>query len=228
MDKGSDFLNTTFQKLLAENNIKFYTSQNEDIKCAIVERFNRTLKSRMFQYFTYKSTTRYVDILQDLVGAYNASYHRTIKTTPESVTVDTENEIRSNLTPRKIVPLKWKFELGDKVRLSRAKRAFGKGYLPGWTTEIFTIKTRISTHLPTYEIVDYDGENIAGKFYAEELQKIIKKEDDMYDVEKIIKSRRRSGLTEHFVKWVGYPEKFNSWVSGILPRHGQSSSQSVE
>jgi len=77
------------------------------------------------------------------------------------------------LTPKNIVPLKWKFELGDKVRLSQAKRAFGKGYLPGWTTEIFKIKTRISTHPPTYEIVDYDGANIAGKFYAEELQKII-------------------------------------------------------
>src|SRR6266581_9065927 len=92
-DKGTEFLNSTFQRLLAENNIKFYTSQNEDIKCAVVERFNRTLKSRMFRYFTYKSTTRYIDVLQDIVCAYNQSFHRTIKTTPVNVTANNENEI---------------------------------------------------------------------------------------------------------------------------------------
>src|SRR6266568_2007344 len=58
-DKGTEFLNSTFQRLLEENEIKFYTSQNEDIKCAVVERFNRTLKSRMFCYFTHKNTSRY-------------------------------------------------------------------------------------------------------------------------------------------------------------------------
>jgi len=70
-DKGTEFLNATFQSLLAENDIKFYTSQNEDIKCTVVELFNRTLKSRMFRYFTYKSTSRYLDVLQQLVSAFN-------------------------------------------------------------------------------------------------------------------------------------------------------------
>jgi len=145
-----------------------------------------------------------------------------------SVNAANEIEIRSNLTPRKIVPLKWKFEVRDKVRITQAKRAFRKLYLPGWTTEIFTIKKRISTHPPTYEIADHQDECIEGKFHAEELQKIIRKDDELFDVEKILKSRRRAGVTEHYVKWVGYPDRFNSWVSGILPRHGQSDPQSLE
>lgn len=227
-DKGSEFLNATFQRFLVENKIRFYTSQNEDVKCAIVERFNRTLKSRMFRYFTYKSTSRYVDVLQDMVRAYNLSYHRTIKTTPASVTVDNENEIRANLTVRKKVPEKYKLDVGDKVRISQATRPFRKGYLPGWTVEIFSVKSRIPSHPPTYEISDYGGENIVGKFYEEELQKITEKADAVYNIERIIKSRKRAGVTEHFVKWQGYPEKFNSWVRDIIVRDGQSHSQSVE
>jgi len=122
---------------------------------------------------------------------------------------------------KKKIPLKWKFEEGNKVRISQARRAFRKGYLPGWTTEIFTVKSRFATDPPTYAIVDYGGEEIAGKFYAEELQKVTKT-DDVFDVERIIKSRKRGGVTEHFVKWKGYPEKFNSWVGGIIVRNGES------
>jgi hypothetical protein len=58
------------------------------------------------------------------------------------------------------------------------------------------------------------GEDIKGKFYEQELQKI-EKTDDVYKIEKILKTRKRNGRIEYFVKWLGYPEKFNSWV-GIL------------
>ena len=156
-DKGTEFLNGAFQALLAENNIKFYTSQNEDIKCAVVERFNRTLKSRMFRYFTYASSSRYIDVLQQLVTSYNNSYHSSIKTSPASVTVEDEPEIRKLLYPPKKLPLKWRFKVEDKVRLSQARRPFQKGYLPTWTTEIFTVKTRVPTDPPTYEIEDYEA-----------------------------------------------------------------------
>ena len=229
-DKGTEFLNATFQRLLAENDIRFYTSQNEDIKCAVVERFNRTLKSRMFRYFTYKSTSRYLDVLQQFIDAYNRSYHRTIKTTPSSVNANNENEIHKLVyaSEKKKLPPKWRFDAGDKVRLCQARRPFRKGYLPGWTTEIFTVKSRISTDPPTYEIVDYDGESVLGKFYAEELQRVSKTADDFYDVERVIKTRKRGGVVEHFVKWVGYPDKFNSWTSGIIVRDGQSDAQSDE
>ena len=213
---------------MTENNIKFYTSQNEDIKCAVVERFNRTLKSRMFRYFSHTSSNRYVDVLQDFVTGYNRSYHRTIKMAPVNVTLTNESEIRKRLGRKKLTP-RWKFAVGDKVRITRTRQPFRKGYLPSWSTEIFTVKSRVSTDPATYQIADSDGEVIAGKFYAEELQKVAAKAADaLYDIEKVIKTRRKAGVTEHLVKWVGYPEKFNSWVSGIITRNGQSESQSVE
>jgi len=70
-DKGTEFLNYSFQTMLKRHDIKFYTSENEDLKAAVAERFNRTLKTKMFRYFTYKNTRRYVDILADLLHSYN-------------------------------------------------------------------------------------------------------------------------------------------------------------
>ena len=77
-DKGKEFLNATFQRRLAELNIQVYVSRNDDIKTSVVERFNRTFKTKIWKYFTYKSTTRYVDVLDDLLHSYNRTRHRTI------------------------------------------------------------------------------------------------------------------------------------------------------
>ena len=52
-DKGTEYKNVQFQSLHKECDIRFYTSKNDDIKAAIVERFNRTLKTRMYRYFTH-------------------------------------------------------------------------------------------------------------------------------------------------------------------------------
>ena len=49
--------------MLRRRDIKFYTSENEDLKAAVVERFNRTLKTKMFRYFTHANTRRYLDVL---------------------------------------------------------------------------------------------------------------------------------------------------------------------
>jgi hypothetical protein len=81
--------------------------------------------------------------------------------------------------------------------------------------EIFKIKSRLPTEPPTYELIDYDGEAIKGKFYEQELQKV-SKEEDTFKIEQILKTRKKAGKTEYFVKWLGYPAKFNSWVSNII------------
>jgi hypothetical protein len=62
-----------------------------------------------------------------------------------------------------------------------------------------------------YEEGHYDDEELKGTFYDKELQKIIK-QDDVYEVEKILKKRGRGNNVQYLVKWLGYPNKFNSWV----------------
>ena len=50
-DKGTEFLNAPFQHLLEKHEIKFFTT-NSELKASVIERFNRTLKTRMWKYFT--------------------------------------------------------------------------------------------------------------------------------------------------------------------------------
>jgi len=51
-DKGTEFLNAMFQRMLAVNDIHWYSTANEDIKASVVEHFNRKLKTKMSRYFT--------------------------------------------------------------------------------------------------------------------------------------------------------------------------------
>jgi len=77
-DRGTEFLNVQVQDLFKSHDIHHYWSLNDDIKAACVERFNRTLKTRMYRYFTAENTNRWIDVLQSLVDSYNKSYPRTI------------------------------------------------------------------------------------------------------------------------------------------------------
>ena len=211
-DKGTEFLNVTFQQFLKINDIRHYTSENDDIKCAIVERWNRTILTKLFRYLTYANTHRYVDVIQDITLSYNNTFHSSIKMAPSDVTVQNEHEVRVRLFPTKPKKIKWKFAKGDTVRISGARRHFEKGYKGNWSEEIFKVAVLYSTFPPTYGLTDYIGEEIKGKFYAEELQKVAK---EVFKIEKVLKTRRRAGKTEYYVKWIGYPEKFNSWVDNI-------------
>jgi hypothetical protein len=211
-DKGKEFLNSPFQIRLKELRIQFYVTQNDDIKASVVERFNRTLKVKMWKYFTHNNTYKYTDILQDMVYSYNHSYHRTIGRTPASVTKQDEPAIRARMYGPELGPSKPSLTVGTKVRIAKARHVFTKGYLANWTTEIFTISQAIATRPPTYRLHDYSGELIDGAFYEEELQRIIKN-NDVYKIEKILKTRQRRGKKEYFVKWLDYPDKFNYWVA---------------
>ena len=212
-DHGTEFLNKVFQRFLKENGVDFFTTENFDTKATVVERFNRTLKTRMFKYFTFKNTNKYIDILPHLVDAYNHSYHRSIGTKPVLVTKKNEAKIWEKLySSHKDKPVRFKFNVGQKVRISKYKSIFTKGYLPNWTEEIFTINQRIPTRPPVYRLKDYHNEILIGTFYEAELQSVIKEDDDIYRVEKILKSRTRNGVKEYFIKWKGYDSSFNSWV----------------
>ena len=74
-DQGKEFTNVHFQQYLKSQSIEFFTTYNEEIKACVVEQFNRTLKTKMWKYFTRNNTQVYIDVLDDLVWSYNHSYH---------------------------------------------------------------------------------------------------------------------------------------------------------
>lgn len=213
-DKGTEWLNGSFQAMLRARNVRFYTSENDDIKASIVERFNRTIKSKMWRYFTYSHTRRYVDVIDELVHSYNNTYHRSIGMKPSEVDSSNEQQVRERLYPSKSKNHTWKFELQDRVRISMQRQPFQKGYMGNWSEEIFVVSKRHATDPVTYGVRDLAGEDIKGRFYELELQKVIKT-DDVYIVEKILKTRKQAGKIQYFVKWRSYPDKFNSWVDNV-------------
>ena len=99
-DKGSEFTNKLLQSWLSSRNIHFFTTHNEETKASIVERFNRTIKTRMWRYFTSKNTKKYIGVLKDLVHSYNHSYHRSIKHTPASVVYENQEKVWLTLYAR--------------------------------------------------------------------------------------------------------------------------------
>ena len=103
------------------------------------------------------------------------------------------------------------FQVGDHVRISKAKRTFKKGYLPNWTREIFTVVACQSGHPPVYVLQDAHGEVLQGTFYAEE-QKVTVTAHKLYKIETILRERTRGKRTQYLVKWEGYPDSFNSWL----------------
>ena len=151
-------------------NVQFYVSHNNDIKASVVERFNRTFKTKMWKYFTHKSTTHYVHVLDDLLHSYNRTRHRTIRCAPIEVTKENETTIRERMYSKEVDSKSpAKFKIGDQVRISKTRRAFDKGYLPNWIEKIFTATEIIDTKHRTYKLVDYGNEKIEGSFYKKEM-----------------------------------------------------------
>jgi hypothetical protein len=221
-DRGTEFLNKNVQKFFKVEGVEHFTNHDQEIKCAIVERFNRTLKSKMFKFFTAKGTRRYIDQLENFLISYNNTKHRTIKISPNKVNKQNEklvfkniygvNNIREFLNNQK-GKSKAKMESGDKVRNKYVLNPFDKGYYPTWTEHIFTIEKVIKGEIKPYFILkDYSGNIIEQRFYADELQKVF---ENLHRVEKVLKSRVRRGKTEYFVKWLNYLTTYNSWVTDI-------------
>ena len=170
-DKGKEFYNRQVKELLKENDIELYSTENEE-KSSVVERWIGTMKQHMYKYFTANETFKYYDILNSLVKNYNNTVHSSIKMTPVFASkLENELTVYKNLYPEKSEkPKKAKFKVGDRVRISKKKGKFEKGYTTRWTREIFVIEKVLNTNPITYKIKDLKDEEIKGSFYEQELQ----------------------------------------------------------
>lgn len=215
-DKGTEFKNRAIQKLMKDENIHAYTTKNET-KANYAERVIRTLKGLTYRYFLHRQTYKYTDVLQDLVENYNKRPHRSLNGL-SPVQINKANEARVwksmyvdtvKIKKKKTYTLK----VGDQVRISHLKYTFQRDYHQKWTEEIFIITNRLRREgFNLYMLKDLMDETVDGYFYEEELQHISKDPNSTYRIEKVIKQRRRQGYQELFIKWMGWPNKFNSWV----------------
>jgi transposase InsO family protein len=165
-DDGKEFYNKTFQGLMSRKGIHHFSTSG-DTKASVVERFNRTLKQRLYRYFTVKNTLSFVPVLQSLVKGYNRSYHRSIKMAPDKVTLENSPDVWNHLYGKQDLKRGKRptLKVGDRVSMNKKIRQFKKGYLPGWTEEVFVVRTVRKGKLPTYKVEEWDGTPIQGTFY---------------------------------------------------------------
>ena len=90
-DDGKEFHNVGVKRLLEGKKIRYFSTKS-DKKAAVVERFNRTLKTMMWKYFYKSRGYNWLDVLDKLVENYNTK-HRSIGMKPSEVNEENEFEV---------------------------------------------------------------------------------------------------------------------------------------
>jgi len=212
-DKGKEFLNESFHKFLKREGIQFQACRNPDIKCSIVERVQRTVRDKLYKYFTHKNTYRYVDVLSDFVSGFNATIHGSTGMAPANVTDSYILALWKRLQKRqdKVRVRTARYSVGQHVRISKEKAKFAKSAEQNFSTEIFRIITHRNPR-PVYELEDLNRKLIDGQFYEEELTPVRVTKQTQFQIHKILATRTRRGIKQHLVRWKGYNKDFDSWI----------------
>lgn len=181
-DQGREFTAESVQQLFNEHQIThrlMFTSPQ--FHCGMAERVIRTLKEKIYRWFTAERTNRWVDIVQTAVASINASPHRSLGDgmAPRDVNFANAEQLRKKIWARiesagklsDSVRVRRQFKPNDVVRIERAKSRLEKGYLPRFTDALFRIVDVHTTTRPTtYTLCDLDtGASIEGRFYAQDM-----------------------------------------------------------
>ncbi|CAB4008237.1 integrase core domain-containing [Paramuricea clavata] len=175
-DEGKEFYNNGVKGLLEKHDIHYFSTRLTGKKAAIVERFNRTLKTRMWKYFTEQQFTtkskKWINVLDNFVASYNHSKHRTIDMKPADVNETNKDKVWTKLYgyPLSHFP-EPKFKVGDRVRDQIYRNTFVKGYTSNYTDDVYVVSEVFRGDPNMYKLInpDDDDREIQGRFYEHEL-----------------------------------------------------------
>ena len=162
-DRGKEFYNKTFLDFLKQNEIQIY-STHSDLKAVFVERFNRTLLDLIKEPMYIEGKACWLNHINSALDKYNNRVHTTTRMTPFEVS-------NKPIDPPTFVnkPKQPKFQVGDYVRVPDKRNIYSKGYTTNWNRELFKIQKINPTNPITYTLEDENNEQIAGKYYEQEL-----------------------------------------------------------
>jgi hypothetical protein len=215
-DRGSELICKKFQDFLKKKKIKHYVAYSLR-KCAIVERFNLTIQNLLYRMMAKNHTYNWTNFLEQALHIYRNRRHKTVKMSPKLAdTKENEVAVRSNLIDffhnrgiKKNLP---KFKINDTVRINRHKNAFNRGYNEDNTEEYFII-TNVDNNLPgevRYKLKDSGDEPIIGSHFENEL--VAYKPSIYFDIQ-VIDEKGKGRAKRFLIAYVGYPAKFNEWVT---------------
>lgn len=219
-DKGKEFTNASMKQLAKDLHFQIYFTHNKDIKCAIAERFVRTIKSKIWKYITSRGSSRYVDALTDIVSSYNMSFHRSIGMAPAEVNDANRASVHKRLygysderemmlTRERAAFEDQKLPIGGLVRKRYELSVMEKGFLPNWSDKVYRIIQFIKGFPKSmYKIADELGRPLKQRFYKEDLQLI--PEDPPFRIAQVLKRDRKKRRA--LVRWTNHEPEFDKWI----------------
>ena len=222
-DGGKEFTSHKVQNYFKTKQIKhFVLLTSTDFHAGVVERANRTLKERIYRYFTNTGKRCWIKVLPRLTNAINNSINRTLGRAPNDITFENAYKLsrencEKHFSQNEHIKLKIPLKIGQHVRVGKFKNTFEKGYLPNFTDQIYTI-SRVrqyvkNSNIPiTYKVVDEKGKELKGWCYSSELSPVVKNEKTVYRIDKILRKKKKNGETWLYVQWTGYDDSYNSWI----------------
>ena len=222
-DGGSENTNGLVGAYLEEENVKRVITRNET-KANYAERVIKTIKVKLTKYMYHKQTHRWIDALDDVTDAYNSSYHSAIRQTPkEALDADSVELWNVQYAPKprkhrrradKAPALKsiFRLEIGDVVRILRMRHVFTRAYDEQWSHELFIVTERSSQQgIAQYTIKAWNNELIDGRFYDEELEKVIVGKKTTYKIADK-QPKKKNGVDGYNVKWYGWGPQYDTWL----------------
>jgi hypothetical protein len=218
-DRGSEFFNKNTKKVLEEHNVKLFASHSL-YKANYVERWIRTLRSRLHRYMTHYNTHRWLDVLPQIIDGYNNTPHSSLPDgmTPNDVNLKNQKHVWNHLYRKKVLKdyakttrvTNPKFHVGDVVRITMRRHTFTKEADNEFSEEVFTISKTFSGPPRSYQLTDTKGEIIEGRFYEAELSKGVM--PDTFQIDEVLDTKQVGDKTMSLVKWRGYPSSMNEWI----------------
>ena len=211
-DRGLEFESGRIKKYFEEKGIEKLAATSVK-KAAVAERGIRTLKTRLYRWFSENNRLDWTNVLPSFLEAINNSPSRPLNgMTPNQIDQKNAREIwkkiygsgEDNIRKRKLL------KEGDKVRISKGNQIFRKGYFPTHSDHIYTVQRTHNTRPEHYEIAEHDGTKVKRIFYRPELQKTREDAQTSYRVEKVLRRRKKGKEMELLVKFIGYPE--HHWI----------------
>lgn len=224
VDAGGEFLSHIFTNMCKQFGVKMYVAQ-EPIKCAYIERFNRSFKRILVQIMEHNNSIRWIDHMQTALNIYMSRKHSSTGMSPDEA-LNKENQkiiyekvLKKHIKDNEVKYEKNlrlpKFKRGQTVKLFKKKNIFTRGFDKNVTREYFTIyHIDRSLSKDRYYLKDITGEKIIGSFYEEYLVPFNPAENREYKLDpnhRNFKRKRIRGVPHIWVKWLGWPEKFNQW-----------------
>ena len=226
VDGGGEFINARFLNMCKAFNVKLYIAM-EPIKCGIIERFNRTFKRILVQMMEQNNSIRWIDFIEKSLEIYNDRTHSSIGMSPDSARTKRNQKIILKRYMKRYAKYdkmrtdknrnRSKYKLGQFVKIFKKKGIFTRGFHQNVTKEYFKIYHIDRTlSKDRYYLKDIMGDKIVGSFYEEYLIPYTPPQNDpVYRLDpsfKGFKQKNINGIPHMYVKWLGWPDKYNQWI----------------